>query len=946
MSKMYGVLLPFCLAVLLLHQSKAIAKEGREDGAATHQFVGTIGAVVDYSSRVGKEQKTAMEIAAQDFYGSTGSKLLLYVRDSYGDSARATSAAIDLINNKRVEAIMGTLTRQEAALVPQMAKEVPIISLAEAAFTPTIISAARSPFVVSMVNDISLQMKCIAAIIGSFRWRKVIVIYENSDAYSSDSGIVTLLSDSLRVVGTEIQHHSAFPPMSSLLDPTTIIQDELKKLRRKQCRVFIVLQSSLPLAALLFDKAQQLGMMGKGYVWITTDGITSLLDSVNSSVISSMQGVLGVKTYFPDNTTSFTGFKVRFRRKFQSEYPEEEENPNPSIFALRAYDATWSIAQAMERLGPKNNPTSLLQGILSSHFKGLSGEIQFNQGELSQVPTFRITNVVGKSYKELGFWSPKFSFSEDLVGYETSGEKGGSSNRTVQVLGPVYWPGGLQSVPVGWAMTIISNSEEKPLRIGVPARGAFNQFVRVSYDESRNRTYITGFSVHVFEAAVKLLPYQLSYELVPFYGSYDDMVEEVYYKSSYLLCNIYSFDFLPVGAFIFLLVSLHNTDSINSFMEKNFDAAVGDTVIMADRCRYGEFSQPYVESGLVMVVPTIPERSQERWMFMKPFTIELWVVTLAMSMFTGFVVWLIERKDNPDFQGTFSYQIGTLLWFSITMLFSGQSKTSNFLIVTSTFTASLTSMMTVSRLEPSLVDIGLLKRTNAGVGCNGNSFIVRYLVNVLDFKLENIKRISSIDDYPEAFSSKNIAAAFFVVPHAKVFLAKYCKGYTMAGPTYKLGGFGFVFSKGSPLAMDISEAILRVTESGEIEQLENNMLSSSNCSTSQTGIRKNQSLDLRLFSGLFALSGSVSAFALLITVAQQLKEHWQFTNYIQATLIDKGIWRWALNLLARDTNNQGNDPYQEEMTDYVKQCSRIVELASNQSTENCLHLLPDTIPHK
>ncbi|KAF8410063.1 hypothetical protein HHK36_002585 [Tetracentron sinense] len=730
---------------------------------------------------------------------------------------------------------IGTLRRQEAALVNRIAKttnnkKVPIISLAAAAIPPT---AARSPFVVSMGNDLSLQMRCIAAIIGSFRGRKVIAIYQDSDPYTSDSGIVTLLSDSLRVVGAEIEHHSAFPPMSSLLDPTTIIQDELKKLRRKQCRVFIVLQSSLPLAALLFDKAQQLGMMGKGYVWITTDGITSLLDSVNSSVISSMQGVLGVKTYFPDNTTSFTGFKVRFRRKFQSEYPEEEENHNPSIFALRAYDATWSIAKAMEKLGGQNNSTSLLQGILSSDFQGLSGEIQFKQGELSQISVFRIVNIVGKSYRELGFWSPKFSFSETLDGHE-SGEKGASSNGTAQVLGTVYWPGSSQSVPVGWAMINFSNSEENPLRIGVPARGAFNQFVKVSYNDNRNGTInVTGFSVDVFEAALQYLPYHLSYILIPFNGSYDKMVEAVYHKVR----------------FEFLLLA-YNTDAINSFMKKTFDAAVGDTVIMADRCRYGEFSQPYVEAGLVMVVPT--KRSLERWMFMKPFTKGMWVLTVATSVFTGFVVWLIERKDNPEFKAHLLTRLEHCY-------------------------GSPLPCSSLDQLEPSVLDIGLLKRTDAVVGCS-----------------------------------------------QRVLLW--------------------------PLAFDISEAILKATESGEIERLENNMLSSSNCSTSQIDIQENQSLDPAPFLGLFALSGGVSASAMFITVAQQLKQHCHIMSYKQ-----------ALNLLARNTmkvkflhtrgssipkiNNQGNDPDQEETTGDVEQCSRILELASKQNTANCLHQPPKTIPH-
>lgn len=114
------------------------------------------------------------------------------------------------------------------------------------------------------------------------------------------------------------------------------------------------------------------------------------------------------------------------------------------------------------------------------------------------------------------------------------------------------------------------------------------------------------------------------------------------------------------------------------------------------------------------------------------------------------------------------------------------------LAVTATFTASLTSMMTLSQVHPSMLDIGTLHKMNATVGCNGNSFIVRYLTDVLDFRPENIKSIASIGDYPNAFEKQHIAAAFFVVPHAKVFLTKYCKGYMTTGPVYKPSGFGFV----------------------------------------------------------------------------------------------------------------------------------------------------------
>lgn len=112
-------------------------------------------------------------------------------------------------------------------------------------------------------------------------------------------------------------------------------------------------------------------------------------------------------------------------------------------------------------------------------------------------------------------------------------------------------------------------------------------------------------------------------------------------------------------------------------------------------------------------------------------------------------------------------------------------------VVAASFTAILSSMMTGPRLHD-ITDIDYLLNTNAVVGCNGNSFIVRYLTDVLHFRPQNVRGINSINEYPKAFESGEIKAAFFVAPHAKVFLAEYCKGYTMSGHSFRLGGFGFV----------------------------------------------------------------------------------------------------------------------------------------------------------
>lgn len=109
---------------------------------------------------------------------------------------------------------------------------------------------------------------------------------------------------------------------------------------------------------------------------------------------------------------------------------------------------------------------------------------------------------------------------------------------------------------------------------------------------------------------------------------------------------------------------------INQF--KTYDAVVGDVTILADRADKVEFTQPYAESGLSMIVPLKFEESA--WMFMKPFTWQMWVVTGAILIYTMFIVWFLEHQSNPEFKGPLKNQIGTAVSFTFSSLFFAHSK--------------------------------------------------------------------------------------------------------------------------------------------------------------------------------------------------------------------------------------------------------------------------------
>ncbi|XP_061363452.1 glutamate receptor 2.9-like [Gastrolobium bilobum] len=733
--------------------------------ASNDDIVFSIGVIIDLSSRSGKEEKVAIELAAQNYNNSSKyhHKLSLHFKDSKGMALKAISIAEEMIKIKKVKVIIGMHSWQEAVLVAEVGNQaqVPVISFATPIITPPL-SSFRWPFLVQMANNRTAYIKCICDVVHAYNWQRVIVIYED-DPYGGDYGMLALLSQEIQNVGSQIELSLALPPYSSLSHPDGVVQVELLKLLNTQSRVFIVLQSSLPMVTCLFAEAKKMALVDMETAWIVPESITYMLDSVSDSVISSMEGVLGIKTYYLQSSTDYQSFQVQFRKSFQKENPEED-NPQPGFYALQAYDSISVATRAIEKL--RNHTTSstkiFLKEMLSCNFLGLSGKIRFEKGQTLPSPILRVVSVIGKSYKEIDFWTEEYGFSKTLS-FELAGQKAkiNKVSSTIEGLGgPIIWPGNLMRAPRGWRMP----RREKPLKIGVPRWTPFEKFVRVEYNENSNQTKYSGFCIEIFDKVLDQLQYDLPYEIVPFNGTYTDLVFLVY--------------------------------------NKTLDAVVGDITIVADRMQYVDFTLPYAESGLSMIVPAKSEDTA--LIFMKPFTWEMWMAIVCILVCTMFTVWYLERDSNPEFSGPWKTQINIALWFTVFSLFFAQREKiySNFtqmvivmwlflgLIITSSYTANLSSMLTVQQLQPKVKNIESLKRSNSKIGFSGDPFVRKYLENVLHFKSQNIIKVSRNYNYTEEFKSKRIAAAFIEIPYEKVFISMNCQGYSAFPPTNRFGGLG------------------------------------------------------------------------------------------------------------------------------------------------------------
>ncbi|MBA0793841.1 hypothetical protein Gohar_018223 [Gossypium harknessii] len=170
----------------------------------------------------------------------------------------------------------------------------------------------------------------------------------------------------------------------------------------------------------------------------------------------------------------------------------------------------------------------------------------------------------------------------------------------------------------------------------------------------------------------------------------------------------------------------------------------------------------------------------------------------------------------------------------------------------------------------SCLDIEDLTKTNAIVGCDmEDSIMLQNLVEVIGFQRKNIKHIaqSSFDDFAKALSTGNIKAAFFWTPYAEVFLAKYCKGFKSWGP---------------------NQAMVRLWGSGKFKRMKDDLLSFPECSSSTIDVTMKRGIGPGPFSGLFILSGTVSAVAILITVIRPMRRGWE--RLVQGMLMGRGLW--------------------------------------------------------
>uniref|UniRef100_A0A7N0US73 Glutamate receptor n=1 Tax=Kalanchoe fedtschenkoi TaxID=63787 RepID=A0A7N0US73_KALFE len=813
-----------------------------------------IGAIFTFDSTIGRVAKIAIEEAVKDVNSDphilAGTELNLTSKNSNCSGFIGMAEALQFMETD-VIAIIGPQSSVAAHMLSFVTNEMQVPLLSFAATDPTLASL-EFPFFLRTTQSDLYQMQAVAELVVHYGWREVVAIYIDDD-YGRNG--VSALDDALAQMRCKISYKVEMSPRSRATRGE--VMDLLVKIALVESRV-LVLHVNPDVGSVVFQVAQYLGMMSSGFVWIATDWLTSVLDSSSplpNEVMNSMQGVLTLRHHTPNSD---------IKKAFISKWSKLSNGVGLNAYGLYAYDSVWLLAHAvdgflnhggvisfsnvskllsargsglnLEAMSIFDGGALLLNSLLNVNFTGVTGPMKFNADRSLIYPSYDIINVIGNGYRQVGYWSNYSGLS--VVPPETLYTMKPNRSSENQHLHSVIWPGETATLPRGWVFP----NNGKQLRIGVPRRVSYLDFV----SQVPGTDTFKGFCIDVFTAAVSLLPYPVPYKYVPF----GDGLKNPSY-----------------------------TDLVTLITTGDLDGAVGDIAIVTNRTRIVDFTQPYAASGLVVVAP-FKKSNTGAWAFLRPFSLPMWGVTACFFFIIGMVVWILEHRTNDEFRGPPKKQLITVIWFSLSTLFFAHKENTVstlgrvvliiwlfvVLIINSSYTASLTSILTVQQLTSPFKGIESLRASNAPIGYQVGSFAEHYLTVELNISHSRLQALGSPEAYADALKKGpekgGVAAIVDERPYIELFLSTQCT-FRIVGQEFTKSGWGFAFPRDSPLAVDLSSSILKLSENGELQRIHDKWLTKNTCSLDNAEIESDR-LHLKSFWGLFLICALACVVALTV----------------------------------------------------------------------------------
>ena len=679
------------------------------------------------------------------------------------------------------------------------------------------------PYLIRMSSSDVLENRVLADLISHFNWSRLAVLTSRSN-YGLN-GLVAFkdIVSHNRWTLVAVESFQAFSNTSRINATTQLIH-----IRSRGARI-VVLNCIASCVRVIVLQARNLGMLD-GWVWIVTSGafaLDGLFDS-RDPVPDYLHGIVGIRHSFGSGEM-YQSFKALWEKSESSKISLEND-----ASVGQTFDSVLVLGNALHNMVNdgvlKANTNQLKFGIYDNVPTNYSTE---GNRFLSYIQGVNTSGVMGRlAFDEIR--SP-LDNQFDIVNLRTYGfEKVGKWNEDTGLFmeknKEIIWPSGRTAVPSD-SSTLLENQtvrvvviEEKPFIMS-----KVSSDLKVVYE---------GYCIDLLRKLKEKLKFDYEIYVVPDgnFGASDPMSKEW-------------------------------NGMVRELLEGRADMAVASFTISSERQKFIDFTQPYMDLGLTVLVKTVTE-DVDYFTFFKPFRYDLWLAIGVSTLVVGAVVWFFSTFSPFGFYGRcvqiahhkvprehlkrrYTLRFTNSLWSSV-VYYVGQSADSlhpvsasgritvgvywfALLIILSTYTANLAAFLTIRRFTSPIRSVEDLARQNdIAYGTVENSqpqaffeiSSIPSFVTMWQYMKYHHTLLKNSADGVRRVKEGGFAFIWDSVVLEHIIHSEECGTLTTVSKLFGKIGYGIGLPKDSPYTKQLSNAILELRSKGYMEMIERKWLHS------------------------------------------------------------------------------------------------------------------------
>jgi ABC-type amino acid transport substrate-binding protein len=274
------------------------------------------------------------------------------------------------------------------------------------------------------------------------------------------------------------------------------------------------------------------------------------------------------------------------------------------------------------------------------------------------------------------------------------------------------------------------------------------------------------------------------------------------------------------------------TDQLQAVEDGTADVAIAGISMTAERENRVDFTHPFFDAGLQIMttMQSSPSILQNILRYITPALLEILLIGLIFAIVMGHIIWLIERRNNPEFPRRYFRGVLEGIWWLFTVIATGEypDKESRSLVRRSLTAAWwLVGVALIAQLTGTIASSLTVEQLTSEIGgpadLPGKSIATVTGSTAADYLTEQdlgFIGVARIEEAYDLLEEDEVQAIVFDAPVLLYYAATKGKGkMQVVGPIFKPEKYGIALPAGSSLRKPINEALLSIYQDGTYEAL-------------------------------------------------------------------------------------------------------------------------------